>query len=110
MSVPGMNRSRQIAILIALSLVAAMVTALASRSLQSFVNVLAITFGLSLAGTALLPIRHDLITLAIGIGSAAMMIAKDPGPMSAFVVIIFFTVPYIGAAIGRDIRQRQQQR
>ena len=96
---------KQIALLIVIAVTSAAVTALLHQpwalgaSVSFMFTALATTFLMALLTTTCSEIRHDFITVAVGMPSALAC------GVSLFSVI-FLTVPFIGAAIGRDLRKR----
>jgi hypothetical protein len=105
-----MDKGKQIMVLVALAVASGALSALLAFTMQSIFIILAVTLVVALVSTIALPIRHDLITAAVGLSSALVVVAKQPGPFSPFVFVILFTVPYIGATIGRDIKKAREQR
>jgi len=101
-----MNVKRQILLLALLAVVSAAVAALLHQpwalgeSVTFMFTCLSLTFMLSLIATWRSAVRHDFITVAVGLPSALAC------GLSLF-SIIFLTVPFIGAAIGRDLRKHK---
>jgi len=100
-----MNRMKQIALLIVIAVTSAGVTALLHQpwalgeSVPFMFTALATTFLMALLTTTCSEIRYDFIAIAVGLPSA---LACGINLFS----VIFIIVPFIGAAIGRDLRKR----
>jgi len=101
-----MNTKRQLLLLVSLALASAAVAALLHQpwalgeTVAFMFTSLSLTFLLALIATWRSPVRHDFITVAVGLPSALAC------GLSLF-SIIFLTVPFIGAAIGRDLRKHK---
>ena len=67
------------------------------------------TFLMAVVSTIVFPIRHDLITLSVGLPSAVVAVVKG-GVFSPLVFVVFITVPHIGSAVGRDMRKRKDRK
>ena len=69
---------------------------------------LAITFVQAMIATIILSIRHDIITIFIGMPSAIIgSIGSEY--MAPFIFVVLFTFPYIGAVVGRDMRKLKEK-
>ena len=108
-------RSEPISILCLLAIVSAVIVGLLRSpwcfgfTFKFIATTAVVTSVMAMFAAVILPIRHDFIALAVGLPSAVIA-SIGTGTFIPLIFVPFFSVPYIGAAIGRDIRKVREKK